>query len=71
MAGFELPHCIAADIEAPVEIGVQEHVGYYCAGMNQQAQITIKGRAGLGVAENMMPILTPCGVRFPLNMPLR
>lgn len=47
-------HCIAAGVDAPVEIGVQGHVGYYCAGMNKQAHITIKGSAGPGVAENMM-----------------
>ncbi|MGI9318149.1 MAG: protein glxC, partial [bacterium] len=28
--------------------------GYYCAGMNQNAQITIHGNAGPGLAENMM-----------------
>jgi glutamate synthase domain-containing protein 3 len=47
-------HCIAVGVDAPVEIGVQGHVGYYCAGMNKQAHITIKGSAGPGVAENMM-----------------
>ena len=29
-------------------------MGYYCAGMNQKAQITIDGNVGTGVAENMM-----------------
>ena len=29
-------------------------VGYYCAGMNKQATITVHGSAGPGVAENMM-----------------
>ncbi|OYY29757.1 MAG: protein glxC [Azorhizobium sp. 35-67-15] len=33
---------------------VEGHVGYYCAGMNQQASIIIHGNAGVGVAENMM-----------------
>jgi glutamate synthase domain-containing protein 3 len=47
-------HCIAAGLEAPVEINIAGHVGYYCAGMNKQAHITIEGSAGPGVAENMM-----------------
>jgi glutamate synthase domain-containing protein 3 len=47
-------HCIAAGVDAPVEIGIEGHVGYYCAGMNKQADVTINGSAGPGVAENMM-----------------
>jgi len=47
-------HCIAAGVDAPVEIAIQGHVGYYCAGMNKQADIMINGSAGPGVAENMM-----------------
>ena len=39
---------------APVKVTVDGHVGYYAAGMNQQAEITINGNAGTGVAENMM-----------------
>ena len=33
---------------------IDGHVGYYCAGMNEHAIITIDGNAGTGVAENMM-----------------
>ena len=47
-------HCIAAGVDAPLEIGIDGHVGYYCAGMNKQAHISIAGSAGPGVAENMM-----------------
>jgi len=47
-------HCIAAGLDAAVDIHIEGHVGYYCAGMNQQAHITITGSAGPGVAENMM-----------------
>lgn len=47
-------HCIAVGVDAPVEIGIEGHVGYYCAGMNKQADVTINGSAGPGVAENMM-----------------
>ena len=47
-------HSIAAGLDAPVEVVVEGHVGYYCAGMNKQATIRIDGSAGPGVAENMM-----------------
>jgi len=33
---------------------VHGHAGYYAAGMNMHADVTIEGSAGTGVAENMM-----------------
>ncbi|MBT5264620.1 MAG: protein glxC [Rhodospirillaceae bacterium] len=47
-------HSIAAGCWHEIEVTVRGHVGYYCAGMNQRASITIDGNAGVGVAENMM-----------------
>jgi glutamate synthase domain-containing protein 3 len=47
-------HAIAAGIDAPITVDVKGSVGYYCAGMNKQAAITVHGSAGPGVAENMM-----------------
>ena len=47
-------HAVAAGVDAPVEIDIEGHVGYYCAGMNQRAHITVHGMVGVGVAENMM-----------------
>ncbi|MBT8447301.1 MAG: protein GlxC [Gammaproteobacteria bacterium] len=47
-------HNIAVGAMAPLDITIDGHVGYYCAGMNQRASITIDGNAGPGVAENMM-----------------
>jgi glutamate synthase domain-containing protein 3 len=47
-------HAVAAGLDAPAEIEVAGHVGYYCAGMNKQARVVIRGNAGVGVAENMM-----------------
>jgi glutamate synthase domain-containing protein 3 len=47
-------HAVAVGIDAPVEVIVEGHVGYYCAGMNKQATVTILGNAGPGVAENLM-----------------
>ena len=47
-------HAIAVGVDAPVDITVHGTTGYYCAGMNKQATIRIKGNAGPGTAENMM-----------------
>ena len=43
-----------AAADAPVTIAVRGSVGYYCAGMNKFARVTVHGNAGPGVAENMM-----------------
>jgi len=47
-------HTLAVGVDAPLTIDIEGHVGYYCAGMNKYARITIHGNAGPGVAENMM-----------------
>jgi glutamate synthase domain-containing protein 3 len=47
-------HAIAVGVTAAVDINIDGHVGYYCAGMNDGATIKILGNAGPGVAENMM-----------------
>jgi glutamate synthase domain-containing protein 3 len=47
-------HAIAAGLDAPIDVTIAGHAGYYAAGMNQQASVTITGSAGTGVAENMM-----------------
>jgi methylamine---glutamate N-methyltransferase subunit B len=47
-------HNIAVGVDAPVDIDVAGHAGYYAGGMNKQACITVHGNAGPGVAENMM-----------------
>lgn len=47
-------HAIAVGLDAPIEVTVRGPTGYYCGGMNKQAQITVAGSAGPGVAENMM-----------------
>ena len=47
-------HSVAVGVDAPVDVRVHGHVGYYCAGMNKQASVSVKGNAGPGVAENMM-----------------
>ncbi len=47
-------HAIAAGLTAAVAVRIEGNVGYYCAGMNQQAQVVVRGNAGVGLAENMM-----------------
>lgn len=47
-------HAIACGLDAPLLIDIQGNVGFYCAGMNQLAEVTINGHAGVGLAENMM-----------------
>ncbi len=47
-------HNIAVGVNAPVKVHVDGHAGYYCAGMNQLADIVITGNASAGLAENMM-----------------
>ena len=47
-------HCVAVGANVAANVTVDGHVGYYCAGMNQNADIVINGNAGAGLAENMM-----------------
>lgn len=47
-------HSIAAGLQAPLRVNIKGSVGYYCGGMNMNADITVHGSAGPGVAENMM-----------------
>lgn len=47
-------HSIAAGLDAPLDVEIAGHVGYYCAGMNQHATVRVHGNCGVGVAENMM-----------------
>lgn len=47
-------HSIAVGVDAPVSINIDGNVGYFCGGMNKQANIVVDGSAGQGVGENMM-----------------
>ena len=47
-------HAVAVGLDAPYEVEIEGHVGYYCAGMNKQATVRVRGNCGVGVAENMM-----------------
>ena len=47
-------HAVACGVDAEIEVEVEGHVGYYCAGMTKLATIRVHGNAGPGLAENMM-----------------
>jgi glutamate synthase domain-containing protein 3 len=47
-------HAVACGLDAPVDVEIVGHVGYYCAGMNKRATVRVRGNAGTGVAENIM-----------------
>jgi glutamate synthase domain-containing protein 3 len=47
-------HSVACGLDADVEVEIEGHVGYYCAGMNKRATVRVHGNAGTGVAENLM-----------------
>jgi glutamate synthase domain-containing protein 3 len=47
-------HALAVGLDGELEVDIEGHVGYYCAGMNQHATVRVHGNAGVGVAENLM-----------------
>ena len=47
-------HAICAGLKEDILVNINGHVGYYCGGMNQKANIIINGNAGTGLGENMM-----------------
>jgi glutamate synthase domain-containing protein 3 len=47
-------HAVAVGIDAHIEVEIEGHVGYYCAGMNKRATVVVHGNAGVGLAENIM-----------------
>jgi glutamate synthase domain-containing protein 3 len=47
-------HALACGLDGDLDVTIEGHVGYYCAGMNKHARVTVRGNAGTGLAENMM-----------------
>lgn len=47
-------HNIACGLDQSLAVDIKGHAGYFCAGMNKKAHITVHGNVGQGVAENMM-----------------
>ena len=41
-------HSIACGLDAPLDVHIHGHVGYYVAGMNKHATVTVHGNAGPG-----------------------
>jgi glutamate synthase domain-containing protein 3 len=47
-------HNLAVGVDAPVQIDILGHAGYFIGGMNKQAELIVHGNVGWSVAENMM-----------------
>ena len=47
-------HAVACGLDSEIDVEIEGHVGYYCAGMNKLATVHVHGNAGPGVAENLM-----------------
>ncbi|MEM7377882.1 MAG: protein glxC [Pseudomonadota bacterium] len=47
-------HAVAVGATAAHALSIDGNVGYYCGGMNQHANIEVRGNAGPGLAENIM-----------------
>jgi glutamate synthase domain-containing protein 3 len=47
-------HNLAVGVDAPVDIEIMGHAGYFIGGMNKRANITVHGNVGWSVAENIM-----------------
>lgn len=47
-------HNIACGLDQNLAVDIKGHAGYFCAGMNKKAHVTVHGNVGQGVAENMM-----------------
>ena len=49
-------HAVAVGLDGEMDVEIEGHVGYYCAGMNKLATVRVEGNAGTGVAENIMSV---------------
>ena len=47
-------HAVAAGLKESLKVDIKGSVGYYCGGMNKNADVVVHGSVGQGVAENMM-----------------
>jgi glutamate synthase domain-containing protein 3 len=47
-------HNIAVGLDAPIDLDILGHAGYFTAGMNKRARVTVHGNVGWSVAENIM-----------------
>jgi methylamine---glutamate N-methyltransferase subunit B len=47
-------HSLAVGLDADVDVDILGHAGYFIAGMNKLARVTVHGSVGWSVAENIM-----------------
>ena len=47
-------HSIAVGLTRPLKVVIEGHAGFYCGGMNKDADIEVHGHVGPGAGENMM-----------------
>jgi len=47
-------HALGCGLDAEIDVEIDGHVGYYCAGMNKRATVRVHGNASTGIAENLM-----------------
>lgn len=47
-------HSIAVGLDGDVAVDIMGHAGYFIAGMNKRATVTVHGNVGWSVAENIM-----------------
>ncbi|MCE9590939.1 MAG: protein glxC [Planctomycetes bacterium] len=47
-------HNLAVGLDADIDVDILGHAGYYIAGMNKRARVTIHGSVGWSVGENIM-----------------
>src|SRR5262249_43389375 len=47
-------HNLAVGLDADVDVEIRGHAGYFIAGMNKRARVTVYGNVGWSVAENIM-----------------
>ena len=47
-------HSLAVGLDAPCKVAIEGPAGYFCGGMNKEAEITVNGQCGKGLGENIM-----------------
>jgi len=47
-------HALGCGLDAEIDVEIDGHVGYFCAGMNKRATVRVHGNASTGIAENLM-----------------
>ena len=64
-------HSIAVGIDALIEVLIEGHVGYYCAGMNKDAQVTDQWQCRRGPCRKHDVRCGPAVRATPARLPAR